>query len=143
MKKFKLLFLVLFVLVIGCAIPEIKPVPEPKIPSVSPKAQIVYLTADFYYFFEGKDINPAELPFYVQLSIRSCKNNDPCLRIMVEQDGQMVVVITDLEMRRFYSYGYEKNGFIYVYYGESEIDSTGKKVIVFRLKSKQLAGDEI
>lgn len=143
MKKFKLLFLVLFVLAIGCAGTEIKPVSEPKIPSVSPKAQIVYLTADFYYFFEGKDINPAELPFYVQLAIRSCGNNDPCLKIMVERDGQIVVTITDLEMRRIYSYGYEKNGFIYVYRGEQEVDSTGKTVIVYRLKSKQPTGDSV
>ncbi len=143
MKKFKLLFLLLFVLVIGCAGAEIKPVPEPEIPSVSPKAQIVYLTADFYYFFEGKDINPAELPFYTQLATRPCRNNDPCFQIMVEQDGQIVVVITDLKMSRFFSYAYEKNGFVYMYYGEEEIDSTGKKVIVFRLKSKQSTGEEI
>ena len=143
MKKFKLLFLVLVVLVIGCATTEIKPVPEPKIPFVRGNAQIVYLAADFYYFFEGKDVNPAELPFYTQLAIRPCKNNDLCFQIMVEQDGQIVVVITDLKMSRFFSYAYEKNGFVYMYYGEEEIDSTGKKVIVFRLKSKQSTGEEI
>lgn len=166
MKKFKLFFLVFFVLAFSCAgaeikiesvveelstdlvklqekIDEPKQIEEPEIPSVNPKAQIVYLTADLYYFFEGTDVNPAELPFYIQLGIRPCKNNDPCLQIMVEQDGQRVITITDLARRRLYSYGYAKNGFIYVYRGEKEVDSTGKFVIVYRLKSKQPTGDDI